>query len=240
MTNFNNNKLKAKQDGFFIGRDKNNIYYYIKRPSFECGWVWCFGYVEGYSNNREWESQQHFNTLLNTYDKFTSLIVDTPLSESDMWLLLELFSLTKGATNMTTIQLTKKSTYLELLTYMFDNDELNTQYLDSDEQIEILTKYSELDDIKLVELNLNNLIDAIYERDESPNSIYGYENALKYLNDNDPSLVYSLEIASNKCYEAIDLDSCKLANLLIEEPEDKELHNNLDTIIDKINEILEN
>ena len=37
---------------YLLGIDKENKYFWLESPSFDCGWYWGFGYIERYTNNK--------------------------------------------------------------------------------------------------------------------------------------------------------------------------------------------
>ena len=89
------------KDIYLLGRDVHGTNYWLEKASWDCGWYWGFGYVETYTNNRipgkskDISSHQHFNGLffnLNklSYDVFKEFFVETPLSNDEIWELLEL------------------------------------------------------------------------------------------------------------------------------------------------------
>ena len=87
------------KDIYLLGKDKDGINYWLEEASWDCGWYWGFGYVETYTNNkyphlsRDINSHQHFDGLFlkgAIFDSFKSLLVETPLSDNEIWKLLEL------------------------------------------------------------------------------------------------------------------------------------------------------
>ena len=86
---------------YLLGADANGTYYYLKKESWDCGWYCGLGYIHTFTNNeapqmsRDIASPQHFNGLFfsgnkNGYDVFKEFFVDTPLSDKEIWTLLEL------------------------------------------------------------------------------------------------------------------------------------------------------
>lgn len=87
------------KDIFLLGADKNGIKYWLEAASWDCDWYWGFGYVETYTNNKNPEkaadisSHQHFDGLFlneNICHDFKNLLNDTPLTNEEIWQLLEL------------------------------------------------------------------------------------------------------------------------------------------------------
>lgn len=86
---------------YLLGVDENGTFYYLEKESWDCGWYWGLGYVHTFTNNkapqlsRDIASHQHFDGLFfrgtrNGYDTFKEFFVDTPLSDKEIWTLLEL------------------------------------------------------------------------------------------------------------------------------------------------------
>ena len=98
--------LKRKEHAFgkdiyLLGKDKNGKLYWLEEPSWDCGWYWGCGYVECYTNNlnpqraRDINAHQHFDGLFfnrqkNGWDNFKEFFVETPLTDNELWKLLEL------------------------------------------------------------------------------------------------------------------------------------------------------
>lgn len=76
--------VRCGKKKFFIGvLDGERAY--IKEPSWDCGWYWCFGYVKTY------HAHQHFDGLFLHGDWPMNALESTPLSERERWELCELF-----------------------------------------------------------------------------------------------------------------------------------------------------
>lgn len=84
---------------YLLGSDKDGVKYWLEEASWDCGWYWGFGYVETYTNNRNPEksrdiaSLRHFDGLFlknNIFDSFKEMLIDTPLTDKEIWQLLEL------------------------------------------------------------------------------------------------------------------------------------------------------
>ena len=78
---------------YFLGKDEDNIYYYLESISFDCGWYYGLNYVEGFVNNKIDDRHHHIHTHFMTgeidYDWLFSL-ENEHLSEKDKWKLCEL------------------------------------------------------------------------------------------------------------------------------------------------------
>lgn len=88
---------------YLLGTDKNGKKLFLVEPSWECGWYWGFGYIETYTNNRHPErsrdiaSHNHFNYLFGNifgtnctfYDGFKNIIIDSTLSDNELWKLCD-------------------------------------------------------------------------------------------------------------------------------------------------------
>ena len=100
-------KLEKEIDNkitYFIGKDKKNIEYYISEPIWECGWYWSFGKI--YTSD---ESYLHFKGLMFDFFGINSnnpdLLLETPFTDNEKWLLLELFQTAYDLKNITGVYL---------------------------------------------------------------------------------------------------------------------------------------
>jgi hypothetical protein len=86
---------------YLLGKDENNIYYWLESAKWDCDWYWGFGYVETYTNNTnpnlasDITSHQHFDSLFfnknkNGFEAFNDFFIETPLSDSEVWQLCEM------------------------------------------------------------------------------------------------------------------------------------------------------
>lgn len=94
-------KLIKGHQTYLLGKDADGIYHWLVAPSWDCGWYWGFGYVQAYSNNahpeiaRDIRSHQHFDGLfllnrdVNAFDAFKEFFKETPLSDDEIWLLVD-------------------------------------------------------------------------------------------------------------------------------------------------------
>lgn len=116
-----NKKLIVKYNEktlYFLGKDEDNIYYYLESISFDCGWYYGLNYVEGFRNNKindsNWESHSHFMKDEKD-DNWLFSLKNEHLSEKDKWNLCELCSTMKkfrefadmnylGGSHITTIE----------------------------------------------------------------------------------------------------------------------------------------
>ena len=78
---------------YLLGKDKKEIEYYLEEPHWDCGWYWRFGYIETFNKNfTDINSHQHARDF---YPKWilgkNSILVDTPFTEKELWLLSEYF-----------------------------------------------------------------------------------------------------------------------------------------------------
>ena len=85
-----------------------------------------------------------------------------------------------------------------------------------DAKIEINDKLINYVDIKHIDFSdaFSSIYDMIYEKGGFNCEVIYYSNAIKYLQENDASLMESLEIASDLGYEVKNLNSEILASLL--------------------------
>lgn len=88
---------------YLLGTDKKGILYWLEEGKWECKWYWGIGYVETYTNNKkphlakDIRSHQHFNGLFfngpsNGFDEFKNFFADTPLSDKEIWQLMEIMN----------------------------------------------------------------------------------------------------------------------------------------------------
>lgn len=96
-------KLKQKFNGdnyYYLGRGKEDgIYYFLQEPSFDCGWYWGVNYLEGFerldlSRVDDIEFHEHFMNYSSyrnqSWHDWLLKEVDSPLSEKDRWLIMEI------------------------------------------------------------------------------------------------------------------------------------------------------
>ena len=120
---------------YFLGKDEDNIYYYLESISFDCGWYYGLNYIEGFTNNKINNSHHHIHTHFmtneNDYDWLFSL-KNEHLSEKDKWNLCELCNTMKkfrefadmnylGGSHITTIEKEQKLVKNEEL-YKYANE----------------------------------------------------------------------------------------------------------------------
>ena len=88
---------------YLLGTDKNGKKLFLVAPSWDCGWYWGFGYIETYTNNshpersRDIATHNHFDSLFGTifgtnctfYDGFKNIIIDSTLSDNELWKLCD-------------------------------------------------------------------------------------------------------------------------------------------------------
>lgn len=84
---------------YLLGKDNEGTDYYLEEANWDCNWYWGFGYIETFSNKKNPEkskdirSHQHFDVMfLNTngYDAFKKFFKETPVSNNELWKLVEL------------------------------------------------------------------------------------------------------------------------------------------------------
>lgn len=74
--------------------------------------------------------------------------------------------------------------------------------------------------------------------DQQENFIY-YAQAMEFLADDDPTLIFAFELAAEFGYELKYLNSCKLANLVVEHDLNEQLDDCINEIMELIAEELE-
>lgn len=86
---------------YLLGLGKDGCHYWLEEPSWDCDWYWGFGYVETYtydtnpSISHDINSHQHFDGLFlngpkDCHSMFTEFFEETPLTEEEIFQLLEL------------------------------------------------------------------------------------------------------------------------------------------------------
>ena len=96
------------------------------------------------------------------------------------------------------------------------NEKIETFFAELDKVIDLndnLINYIDIESIDATDA-FNSIYDMIEENDGFNCEVIYYSNAIKYLQENDPSLDESLEIAAEYGYELKNLNSEILASLL--------------------------
>lgn len=89
------------KDIYLLGKDEGGYLYWLEASTWDCEWYWGGGYVETFTNNNHPErardicSHQHFDSLFFKKNKdghtaFKEFFAETPLTDSEIWKLLEL------------------------------------------------------------------------------------------------------------------------------------------------------
>ena len=95
-------------------------------------------------------------------------------------------------------------------------EKIETFFAELDQQIELndnIINYVDIDEIDNNDA-FNSIYEMIDENDGFDCDVIYYSNAIKYLQENDPSLMEALEIAAEYGYETKNLNSELLASLL--------------------------
>ena len=127
---------------WLLGKDKDGINYWLEEPSWDCGWYYGFGFVETYTHNtrpdlaRDINSHQHFDSLfINgpkcSKDMFKEFFVETPLSEGEIWELVDY---------MKTFYTLKSVAELFKHGYSWQTSKAKIDQLQSDEQNDLVNK----------------------------------------------------------------------------------------------------
>lgn len=86
----------ALDDGYYLlGKDKYGDEMWLAEASWDCSWYWGLGYVRTFNRfMTDIDSHQHYDDLFLKGDptpkKFESVIVETPLTNKEIWTLNEL------------------------------------------------------------------------------------------------------------------------------------------------------
>lgn len=86
---------------YLLGVGRDNEAYYLEEAHWDCGWYWGLGYVETFTNkknprmSKDISSHSHFNYMfmngeLCAHDEFENFFTDTPLTNKEIWTLVEL------------------------------------------------------------------------------------------------------------------------------------------------------
>ena len=96
------------------------------------------------------------------------------------------------------------------------NEKIEAFFAELDKQIDLNDNIINYVDIEAIDNDdaFTSIYDMIYENGGFDIEVIYYYNAIKYLQENDPSLCESLEIASEYGYEVKNLNSEVLASLL--------------------------
>lgn len=85
-------RVKSSKDEYFLGEGADGTKYYLESPSWDCGWYWGFGYIQGYKDGIH-QSHEHAD---NFYPRWTltdeSRLVKTTFTHGEGWELAELFA----------------------------------------------------------------------------------------------------------------------------------------------------
>lgn len=116
-------------------------------------------------------------------------------------------------------------------------EKIETFFTELDKRININDNLINYVDINEIDNNnaFNSIYEMINENDGFNCDVIYYHNALKYLQENDPSLNESLEIAAEYGYEVKNLNSEILASLL----KSQNVRDEFSELRDEINEFFE-
>ena len=116
-------------------------------------------------------------------------------------------------------------------------EKIETFFAELDKQIDINDNIINYVDINAIDNDdaFTSIYDMIYENGGFDIEVIYYYNAIKYLQENDPSLMEALEIAAEYGYEAKNLNSEILASLL----KSQNVRDEFSELKDEINEFFE-
>jgi len=78
----------------YLGKDEFGIKYYLEKPSWDCKWYWCFGYIQGYEGV-SYQSREHADKFMSEW--FTEWngskprLIERTFDDKEGWELCELF-----------------------------------------------------------------------------------------------------------------------------------------------------
>lgn len=87
--------IDSHEKKYLIGK-RNGMDMWLLAPSWDCDWYWGFGYVRTYANNNpknDLLTHEHFDELFlsnRIFDSFVECLDETPLTEKEVFTLLEL------------------------------------------------------------------------------------------------------------------------------------------------------
>lgn len=89
-------RIRALDNRYYLlGKDEYGDEMWLEEASWDCGWYWGLGYVETFNSFKtDINSHEHYDNLFLkgdlTPEKFKSVIVETPLTDKEIWALNEL------------------------------------------------------------------------------------------------------------------------------------------------------
>ena len=86
---------------YLLGKDKDEVFYWLEEAEWDCDWYWGGGYIETYTNNKnpqqskDINSHSHFDCMFfnsnkNGFDAFKDFFIETPFSDKEIWRICEL------------------------------------------------------------------------------------------------------------------------------------------------------
>ena len=85
------------EKGYYLGVTKDGEKVYMPKPSWDCGWYWGFGYLEGYNvkGRPSLKSHTHWdctvaNSGLDAFDAMKKKFRSLSISDEDLWKLCDL------------------------------------------------------------------------------------------------------------------------------------------------------
>ena len=81
--------------GYLLGKSEHGDFIYLCKPSWDCGWYWGFGYLQGWkrSTSTDFTFHSHWDsTMINQCHTFNDIesLTQTVLDYNDNWALAEL------------------------------------------------------------------------------------------------------------------------------------------------------
>lgn len=99
MKKINKKTINKFGEHYLLGVDADGVKHYLKKPSFDCGWYWGFGYIHTFTNNnkpelsRDISRHYHFNSFEKNSDMFDGIkkaFISFVLDDDELWKLCEL------------------------------------------------------------------------------------------------------------------------------------------------------
>ncbi len=88
--------VESGKNLYLLGKDSEDVAYWLEAPSWDCGWYWGFGHIYTYPNNntaKESKTFQHIDNPMRwfVYSNVLPKLAKVPYTEDEAWKLVELF-----------------------------------------------------------------------------------------------------------------------------------------------------
>lgn len=116
--------------GYYLGEDKYGLKVYLQKPSWDCGWYWGFGYLEGYRNYaHDCDISIHWDSIVkdsneNAFDAMKHYFKELTISDDSLWLLCDYMKSFYTLKEMAELCHIGNSHYTETSNISFKDEEL--------------------------------------------------------------------------------------------------------------------